>query len=200
MEASLSPGEPARPTGPAPQRAARDDEDVARYTAAVHEAVCAVPEEHRRRFVEVLARAQQIVVAGRGRSGMMAQAFARRLGQMGLRAWALDDSTVPRLGAGDVLVACTGSGTTPTVLSLMGTARSGDAAVLAVTRAPAKPEVVAVSDVTVELAVPTGGKGYPLGTLFEASLLAFLDLMVVGLLAALGKTESELGARHTNLE
>ena len=41
---------------------------------------------------------------------MMAAAFARRLGQMGLRAWGLDDTTVPRLGAGDPLVACTGSG------------------------------------------------------------------------------------------
>ncbi len=176
------------------------DEDVARYTTAVHEAVCAVPDERRRRFVEILARSEQIVLAGRGRSGMMASAFARRLGQLGLRAWALDDSTVPRLGRGDALVACTGSGTTPTVLSLMETARSGDAEVLAVTRAPARAEILAVSDVTIELAVPSGGKGYPLGTLFEASLLAYLDLMVVELLAALGKTESELGARHTNLE
>src|SRR4029453_17571381 len=49
-------------------------------------------------------------VPGRGRSGMMGRAFARRLGQMGLRVWGLDDTTVPRLGAGDLLIACTGSG------------------------------------------------------------------------------------------
>ena len=119
---------------------------------------------------------------------------------MGLQAWGLDDSTVPRLGAGDALVAATGSGTTPTVLSLMQTARSGGAAVLAVTRAPARPEVDAVTDVTAALTVPPGGTVFPLGTLFEAALLAYLDQVVVDLLEALGKTENELHERHTNLE
>jgi 6-phospho-3-hexuloisomerase len=179
---------------PALKRAER----LAAYVAAVQGAVDAVPEEVHAAFVKTLLASDQIVVAGRGRSGMMAAAFARRLGQMGLRAWGLDDSTVPRLGHGDALVACTGSGTTPTVLSLMDTARSGDARVLAVTRSPVLPELVA--DVTIALAVPAGGTIYPLGTLFEASLLAYLDQVVVDLIAALGATESELGARHTNLE
>lgn len=161
-------------------------------------AVDSVPEDLQRRFVEAIASAGQIVVAGRGRSGMMGSAFARRLGQMGLAAWGLDDTTVPRLAEGDVLVACTGSGETPTVLSLMDTARSGGAQVLCVTRAPAK--TAEVSDVQIELRVPPGGDHYPLGTLFEASLLAFLDQVVVDLIRVLGATESDLGARHTNLE
>jgi len=165
----------------------------------VRAAVSAVPDEVHAGVVKTLLASDQIVVAGRGRSGMVGAAFARRLGQMGLRAWGLDDSTVPRLGAGDALVACTGSGTTPTVLSLMDTARSGDARVLAVTRRPAEPDLRA--DVTVELDLPrTGGNIFPLGTLFEASLLAYLDQVVVDLIDALGATESELGARHTNLE
>ena len=168
------------------------------YVDAVRSAVGAVPDDVHRAFVRELLEARQIVMAGRGRSGMMASAFARRLGQMGLTAWGLDDSTVPRLGPGDALVACTGSGETPTVLSLMDTARTGGARVLAVTRAPAMPEMVA--DVAVELVVPPGGDIYPLGTLFEASLLAYLDQVAVDLIAALGATESELGARHTNLE
>ena len=170
------------------------------YLDAVRGAVSAVPESTHREFVRGLHGARQIVVAGRGRSGMVASAFARRLGQMGLATWHLDDSTVPRLGAGDALVAATGSGTTPTVLSLMQTARSGGAAVLAVTRAPAKPEVLAVTDVVAELRVPPGGTVFPLGTLFEAGLLAYLDQVVVDLLDALGKTEIELHERHTNLE
>jgi len=151
-----------------------------------------------RAFVRELLEAEQIVMAGRGRSGMMASAFARRLGQMGLTAWGLDDTTVPRLGPGDALVACTGSGETPTVLSLVNTARTGSARVLVVTRAPAMRGLAA--DVLVELVVPPGGDVYPLGTLFEASLLAYLDQVVVDLIEALGATESELGARHTNLE
>ncbi|MGQ0551598.1 MAG: SIS domain-containing protein [Planctomycetota bacterium] len=168
------------------------------YIEAVQLAVSSVPEEVHQRFVRGIVASDQIVVAGRGRSGMMGSAFARRLGQMGLRVWGLDDTTVPRLGPGDTLVACTGSGETPTVLSLMRTARSGGAKVLAVTRSPALSGLTA--DVVVELPVPPGGAVYPLGTLFEASLLAYLDQVVVDLLTALGATESELGARHTNLE
>jgi 6-phospho-3-hexuloisomerase len=179
---------------PALNRAAR----LAAYADAVRVAVGAVPDGIHDRFVAGLLDSDQIVVAGRGRSGMMASAFARRLGQMGLRAWGLDDTTVPRLGPGDTLVACTGSGETPTVLSLMRTARGGGARVLAVTRSQGEPGLTA--DVVVELPVPTGGTIYPLGTLFEASLLAYLDQVVVDLIAALGATESELGARHTNLE
>lgn len=171
---------------------------LAVYAEAIRTAVVSVPESTHRAFVDVLVRADQIVTAGRGRSGMMASAFARRLGQMGMRAWGLDDTTVPRLGKGDVLVACTGSGTTPTVLSLMDTARSGGASVVAITRAPSHLEGLA--DVYIPLVVPPGGDLYPLGTLFEVALLAYLDHVVVDLLRALGTTESELGARHTNLE
>lgn len=168
------------------------------YVEAVGSAVGAVSDDVHRAFVRELLQAEQIVVAGRGRSGMISAAFARRLGQMGLTAWGLDDSTVPRLGPGDALVACTGTGETPTVLSLMNTARTGGARVLAVTRAPVMRGLTA--DVVVELVVPPGGDIYPLGTLFEASLLAYLDQVAVDLIEALGATESELGARHTNLE
>jgi len=168
------------------------------YLDAVRAGVQSVPPERERSFVRALIEADQIVVAGRGRSGMMASAFARRLGQMGLHAWGLDDTTVPRLGAGDVLVAVTGSGTTPTVLSLMRTARQGGAGVLLVTQQPVRDARVA--DVLVELTMPPGRSAYPLGTLFEATALAFLDLVVVDLIEALGTTESALGARHTNLE
>jgi len=186
------PRKPAEPTLPRGER-------VAAYVRAIQQALDSVPDATHAAFVQAVLSAGQIVVAGRGRSGMMGRAFARRLGQMGLRVWGLDDTTVPRLGTGDLLIACTGSGETPTVLSLLSTARSGGARVLVITRAPARAEITA--DVVVELPVPAaGGKLFPLGTLFEASLLAYLDQVVVDLVAALGATESDLGARHTNLE
>jgi len=80
-------------------------ERVAAYVRAVRLALDSVPDATHASFVQAVLAAGQIVVAGRGRSGMMGRAFARRLGQMGLRVWGLDDTTVPRLGAGDLLVA-----------------------------------------------------------------------------------------------
>lgn len=170
------------------------------YVAALAAAVGAVPPEQSRRFARQLLGARRIVTAGRGRSGMVAAAFCRRLGQMGLAAWHLDDTTVPRLGKGDVLVAATGSGTTPTVLSLLSTARSGGSRVLVVTRAPSRIDGQADEVVALAVPAPQAPPRFPLGTLFEASLLLFLDLVVVDLIEALGATESDLGARHTNLE
>ncbi|GJM21054.1 MAG: 6-phospho-3-hexuloisomerase [Planctomycetota bacterium] len=178
---------------------AREREARARfYAESVQRAVLSIDPQVQQDFVQSLLAARQIVVAGRGRSGMMASAFARRLGQMGLATWALDDSTVPRLGEHDALVAVTGSGTTPTVLSLMHTARQGGSRVLVVTRKPAR--TFDVADVTVELNVPMGGERFPLGTLFEVSALAFLDEASVDMIQRLGATEHDLGARHTNLE
>ena len=168
------------------------------YTSAVAHALAQVPEATYRAFTQDLLGARQIVTAGRGRSGMMAAAFARRLGQLGLAVWGLDDTSVPRLGAGDVMVACTGSGQTPTVLSLMRTARSGGARVLGVTREGSR--LTDYADVVATLDTGKDRGPYPLGTLFEASLLGFLDQVAVDLIAALGATESDLGARHTNLE
>lgn len=161
-------------------------------------ALLSVPDDVHDAFVDGLVAARQIVAVGRGRSGMMAATFARRLGQMGKAAWALDDSTVPRLGEDDALVAVTGSGTTPTVLSLLHTARKGGSRVFVVTRKPAR--TLEVADVTIALEVPEGGVHYPLGTLFEVSALAFLDSASVDMIHRLGATEHELGERHTNLE
>ena len=170
------------------------------YLDSVAHALDSVSEESMQAVVSELLGARKIVTAGRGRSGLLAAAFCRRLGQMGLSAWGLDDTTVPRLGEGDLLVAATGSGTTPTVLSLMDTARSGGARVLVVTRAPSQIDALADVVVPLDVPLPVDASRFPLGTLFEASLLAFLDQAVALLIQDLGATESDLGARHTNLE
>lgn len=197
-----TPDDAARPAARPPRRHVPADEERGRrvdaYVRAIGLAVASVPQSVHAAFVATVLASDRIVVAGRGRSGMVAGAFARRLGQMGLRAWGLDDTTVPRLGAGDLLIASTGSGTTPTVLSLIDTARQGGAKVLAVTRKPRQPALTA--DVIVELHLPDGPSIHPLGTLFEAASLAYFDEVTVDLIAALGTTESDLGARHTNLE
>lgn len=86
--------------------------------------------------------AKRVFVAGAGRSGFMASAFAMRLVHLGSRVHVVGEATAPTMQTGDVLVAVSGSGTTP------GTVRAAEEAV----RAGA--EVVAV---TTDLDSPLAG-------------------------------------------
>ncbi|MGI5466986.1 SIS domain-containing protein [Streptomyces sp. CA-132043] len=60
----------------------------------------------------VLLRARRVFVAGEGRSGFMARAFAMRLMHLGLPVHVIGETTTPAVGAGDTVVAVSGSGTT----------------------------------------------------------------------------------------
>lgn len=59
-----------------------------------------------------LNAARHVVVAGEGRSGFMAKAFAMRLMHLGVPVHVVGETTTPALGSADLLVAVSGSGTT----------------------------------------------------------------------------------------
>ncbi len=59
-----------------------------------------------------LNAAQRVFVAGEGRSGFMAKAFAMRLMHLGLPVHVVGETTTPSVADGDVVVGVSGSGTT----------------------------------------------------------------------------------------
>lgn len=59
----------------------------------------------------ILLHNSQIFLVGKGRSGLVAQAFAMRLGQIGRKARFLGEPTVPPVEKGNLFIVVSGSGT-----------------------------------------------------------------------------------------
>ena len=59
----------------------------------------------------ILLHRSQIFLVGKGRSGLVAQAFAMRLAQIGSKARFLGEPTVPPVEKGDLFIVVSGSGT-----------------------------------------------------------------------------------------
>lgn len=167
----------------------------------------AVDEQAVRRTVEAIVRARRVFVTGVGRSGHVARCIASRLTHLGLTAHMVGDPTTPAIGAGDVLLTCSGSGKTPGILSHALTARQAGATIIALT-AGSQSHLAERSDITIVLPAPTpknadvehAGSIQPMGSLFEQALLIFGDALIMMLADRLNQSHLQMWQRHTNLE
>ncbi|MBI3273301.1 MAG: SIS domain-containing protein [Planctomycetes bacterium] len=154
-----------------------------------------------------LVKARRVFVAGQGRSGLMVKAFAQRLMHLGLLVHVAEEITTPRIGPGDVLLACSGSGETRVTIDVMAAAHEADAAVVLLTAAP-DGRGGDFADLLIHLPAGTpgaNGKGLvrtiqPQRTLFEQTLLLYLDSLILSLRDRLGVKEQEMRRRHKNIE
>lgn len=172
------------------------------------EAVLAkVPESLIDRLAGLVADAERVFLAGEGRSGLMAQAFAARLVHLGLRAHFANEITAPRIGPRDLMIACSGSGETRTTLEKMLSAHGVEAKVVLITSNP-DTQFGDAADILMHLPAPPApqklGRGLassqPQRTLFEQALLVVLDSTVLRLMELLKVGPDEMEKRHTNLE
>lgn len=159
------------------------------------------------RLAALISEAERIFVAGEGRSGLMGKAFASRLVHLGLRAHEASEITCPRIGARDLMIACSGSGETRTTLEKMLSAREVEAKVVLVTANPDTPFGDA-ADVLLHIPASAkaarnhraGASAQPHRSLFEQALLVVLDSTVLKLMETLKVPKEEMQKRHTNLE
>ena len=169
-----------------------------------------VPGDLIERLAAAVAAADRVFVAGEGRSGLMARAFAARLVHLGLRAHESSEITCPRIGPDDLMVACSGSGETRTTLEKMLSAREVDAKVVLITANP-DTRFGDAADLLLHLPAPAppppGNRGrrdpgtaQPQRSLFEQALLIVLDSTVLKLMEKLHVKREEMAKRHTNLE
>ncbi|MFD5447866.1 6-phospho-3-hexuloisomerase [Streptomyces sp. NPDC003470] len=155
-------------------------------------------------LMAALRDADRVFVAGAGRSKLSAEGFAMRLMHMGLSVHVAGDSTTPAIGPGDVLLACSGSGETPTVLVMAESAARSGARIAAVT-ADVDSRLAQRADLLVHLGEYSqdhepGRSGQFVGTLFEQGALLFFDSLILAS-EQLWETEPQaMLARHTNLE
>lgn len=170
----------------------------------------ALPAQADAMAVPILA-AKRIALHGVGREGLMMRALAMRLFHMGLDAHVVGDMTTPPLGAGDLLIVSAGPGQFSTVQALMGVARDAGAKTLCITAEPAGSAPQAADHVahlpaqTMANDTPAGGEGgpasiLPMGSLFEAAMFLFFEILILDLRARAQVSPEAMRANHTNLE
>ena len=168
------------------------------------------------RVIDVImaVRPYKILLLGTGRSGFVGRAFALRLMHLGFSVYVSGETITPALSADDLVVVISGSGTTTTVVAQAEVARSVGSRVVAVTSHLGSPlgrvadGVVLVKGRTkIDQITDYEGRqisgvydNAPLGTMFELSVMVFLDSVIAALMQRLGIHEIDLRARHANAE
>jgi 6-phospho-3-hexuloisomerase len=157
-------------------------------------------------LAERLATAQRVFVTGEGRSGFMAKAFAMRLMHLGLTVYVTGETITPSVGAGDSVVAVSGSGTTKGTVRTAEQARSVGAFVYVVTTAPDSP-LAQIADLV--LTVPAATKHrrageaatvQPLSSLFDQATHIVLDVVCLQLAESRGVDNAGARRAHSNTE
>ncbi|MER7195400.1 SIS domain-containing protein [Streptomyces flaveolus] len=123
---------------------------------------------------------------------------------MGVKVHVAGDSTTPAAGPGDLLLACSGSGETPTTLAMAENAARAGARIVVVT-ASADSSLTRTADLLVHLAEynqdhEPGRSTQFIGTLFEQRALLFFDSLILAYAQLYGIDPRDMLAQHTNLE
>lgn len=164
------------------------------------------------RMVEVVLDAMdnKILLLGTGRSGFVGRAFALRLMHLGFSVYVSGETITPALTPDDLVLAISGSGTTTTVVAQAEVAKSVGSKIIAVTSHPDSPlaelsdDIVVVKGRTkIDQEFDYDGRqiagkydNAPLGTMFELSVMVFLDSVIAELMQKLGIHEIDLRRRH----
>ncbi|SEO58695.1 6-phospho-3-hexuloisomerase [Propionispora vibrioides] len=150
--------------------------------------------------------ANRVFVAGAGRSGLMAKAFAMRLMHMGFTVYVVGETVTPSLAAGDLLLLASGSGETGSLVTMADKCKKLQAKLAVLTASPGSTIgrsadiVVQVPAVTKEAADIRSITAQPMGSLFEQSILLLMDAIIVRLMELQEKTSTTMFSRHANLE
>ncbi len=149
-----------------------------------------------------ITQAKHIFLCGQGRTGLVAKAFAMRLGHLGLNAYVVGETMTPAIGSGDLLIASSGSGASQVTLSQVRLAREAGAKILGVTWDRNSPLAKACHELVVlpvQEAEESQLKQFG-GSLFEQALLVYFDALAAALQKELGISKEEMRRRHANLE
>ncbi|MFP5346652.1 MAG: 6-phospho-3-hexuloisomerase [Actinomycetes bacterium] len=165
-----------------------------------------VDREQVRALADVLGSADRVFVAGEGRSGFMAKAFAMRLMHLGLTVYVVGETITPALREGDTVVAVSGSGTTAGTVRVAEQAAKVSAKVSAVTTEPDSPLARTASAV---LVLPAATKHrrpgeaktiQPLSSLFDQVTHVTLDVVCLLLAERRHVDNEQAAATHANTE
>jgi 6-phospho-3-hexuloisomerase len=176
----------------------------------MQETVSALDKKEALSFFDEMLAAGRVYVAGAGRSGLVAKAFAMRLMHIGYDSYVIGETITPAFSNGDTLVVFSGSGETNSIYDVCETAKElgGRICLITATKKSRISEISAckvilgslepgtelssqyeVRQITGQYRSVTGSFA-PLGTLFETAALIFSDAIISALIEA----------RHCNLD
>jgi len=150
------------------------------------------------KLMEGILSSERVFLAGMGRSGLIARAFAMRLMQIGLEVYFVRDITTPAIGKGDLLIVISGSGETGGTHYIASTARSFGARVFLLTSRE-KSRIGHIADLIFVLPDALE-RVMPLRSAFENAVYIFLDAVVMMIMAEEGITQEEMMKKHSNLD
>ncbi len=165
--------------------------DLLESTAKCLEGIDPAAAAHFRRQI---CDARHVFVAGAGRTGYVARCFAMRLMHLGFPVHVVGEATAPAPTHQDLLLLFSGTGETLSTCEVASRAADRHVPMQAVT---ANPESRLARTAGTSLVIPAGEGGrFPLGTLFESVLFAFLDASVLALKDEMKVKDDEMSARH----
>lgn len=156
-------------------------------------------------LAELIDRAERVFVHGAGRSGLALRMIAMRLMHLGLSVHVVGEVTTPAIGARDVLLVASGSGTTSGIVAAATTADSVGARVGLITTARVSP-LSALADAVVVVPAAakldrsgTASEQYA-GSLFEQAVGIIGDALFHSLWKRSQLAADDLWPRHANIE
>ena len=166
-----------------------------------------IADDEGEKLTEYILHSKKILAAGAGRSGFAVKSFAMRLMHMGFDAYVVGETVTPNLEASDLLIIGSGSGETGSLVNMAEKARKIGAKIVTVTIRP-EGAIGKIADLAIKIPAPTPKAEtdasfksiQPMGSLFEQSLLIFLDAVILRLMEKQGNHADTMFSRHANLE
>jgi len=155
-----------------------------------------------KKFCAELKRAKRVYITGVGRSGLVVKAFGQRLMHIGMEVHLADEITAPGASRGDLLVACSGTGSTLFPLYMARKAKKIGARVVALTgKRTSSLARLANQVIFIPAPLERGKKTkQPARSLFEQVLFLYLDGVTLQLMQEMSVPFRRIERRHANLE
>lgn len=156
--------------------------------------------------VDLIDAAPRVFLAGAGRTGLEVSSFAMRLMHIGYHVHRVGEVTTPAIQEGDLLVLCSGSGETKSMIVLAETARKVGASILLFTTkdsstlAEYADQIVVLYAKSAKAADTANVSIQPMSNLFVQSVCITFDMIIIALMDKNQLDESKMKHNHTNLE
>ena len=156
-------------------------------------------------LMAAIVESQRIFVTGEGRSGLVMKMFAMRLMHLGCQDFVVGETITPSIQKGDLLIDCSGSGSTGNVLAIAKTAKTTGVQIVSITTQPDS-ALGQLADIVIHLNAAAKQDRTQqhsqqfAGSLFEQSTLLLLDAVFHLAAKQTNQSAETLYSLHANLE